>query len=85
MIPAISGDGRYVTVFTTAPSDEGHALISDDEFTAAGVHVRSFGFGVSTDGNQFETCESGCQQGVATTTEAPLRSEWTCGPIGAPP
>jgi Tol biopolymer transport system component len=26
--PAISGDGRYLTVFTTAPSDESHALIS---------------------------------------------------------
>ena len=39
------------------------------------MHVRSFGFGVSTDGNQFETCESGCQQGLATATEP--RSNFT--------
>ena len=61
--------------------DTGNLLISSsgnrriDEFTTAGVHVRSFGFGVSTGGNHFETCESGCEPGVLPTTEP--RSNFT--------
>ena len=40
-----------------------------DEVTNQGVHVRSFGFGVSTGANQFETCENGCLQGLPTATD----------------
>ena len=61
--------------------DSGNLLVSSsgnrriDEVTTAGEHVRSFGFGVKTGANQFETCVNSCLPGVSTATEP--RSNFT--------
>ena len=61
--------------------DSGNLLVSNtgnrriDEVTTTGEHVRSFGFGVETGGNQFETCVSQCLAGRATAKEP--RSNFT--------
>jgi hypothetical protein len=53
-------------------SDAGHRRIS--EFNAAGFRLRSFGYGVSTGANEFETCEPsvspGCRAGVPFATNS---------------
>jgi hypothetical protein len=46
-----------------------------DEVTTTGEHLRSFGFGVRTGANEFETCENNCLPGLPTATEP--RSNFT--------
>ena len=61
--------------------ESGNLLISNtgnrriDEVTTTGTHVRSYGFGVSTGANKFETCESNCLPGLETAAEP--RSNFT--------
>ena len=64
------GAGQLHNPFGIATDSSGDVYVADnneriDEFSAAGAFIKAYGWGVSDGQDQFETCTSTCQAGIA--------------------
>ncbi len=65
------GAGQFYGHISVATDPSGDVYVADednrriDEFSAAGVFMQAYGWGVSDGASRFETCTSTCQVGVA--------------------
>ena len=66
-----AGAGQFYAPTGIATGSSGDVYVSEyaneriDEFSAGGVFIRAWGWGVSDGASQFETCTSTCQAGIA--------------------